>query len=73
MKLEPIRIKDGWTAFLPRGSEIFASILESEDATEKRVITGISSLASCLALPGKGHLDAVLHLNAYFIKKPNVR
>ncbi|KAG7345428.1 plant transposon protein [Nitzschia inconspicua] len=35
------------------------------------IITEVSSLASCLALPRKGHLEAVFHLYAYLRKKPN--
>jgi hypothetical protein len=33
------------------------------------IITEVSSLASCLALPRRGHLDAVFHLYAYLKKK----
>jgi hypothetical protein len=35
------------------------------------IVTEVSSLASCLALPRKGHLEAVFHLYAYLKKKPN--
>ncbi|KAG7370183.1 reverse transcriptase RNA-dependent DNA polymerase [Nitzschia inconspicua] len=35
------------------------------------IITEVSSLASCLALPRKGHLEAVFHLYAYLKKKSN--
>jgi hypothetical protein len=35
------------------------------------IITEVSSLASCLALPRKGHLEAVFHLYTYLKKKPN--
>ena len=31
----------------------------------------VSSLASCLALPRKGHLEATFHLYAYIKRKPN--
>jgi hypothetical protein len=35
------------------------------------IIAEVSCLASCLALPRKGHLEAVFHLFAYLKKKPN--
>jgi hypothetical protein len=35
------------------------------------IVTEVSSLASCLALPRKGHLEGVFHLYAYLKKKPN--
>jgi hypothetical protein len=35
------------------------------------IVTEVSSLASCLALPRKGHLEAVFHIYAYLKKKPN--
>jgi hypothetical protein len=35
------------------------------------IVTEVSSLASCLALPRKGHLEAVFHLYAYLKKKTN--
>jgi hypothetical protein len=35
------------------------------------IITEVSSLASCLALPRKGHLEAVFYLYAYLAKKTN--
>jgi hypothetical protein len=35
------------------------------------IVTEVSSLASCLALPRKGHLEAVFHIYAYLKKKTN--
>jgi hypothetical protein len=35
------------------------------------IITEVSCLASCLALPRKGHLEAIFHLFAFLKKKPN--
>jgi hypothetical protein len=35
------------------------------------IVTEVSTLASCLALPRKGHLEAVFHVYAYLKKKPN--
>jgi hypothetical protein len=35
------------------------------------IITEVSCLASCLALPRKGHLEAVFHLYTYLKKRPN--
>ena len=35
------------------------------------IVTEVSSLASCLALPRKGHLEAMFHLFAYLKRKPN--
>jgi Reverse transcriptase (RNA-dependent DNA polymerase) len=35
------------------------------------IITEVSSLASCLALPRRGHLEALFHIYAYLKKKSN--
>jgi hypothetical protein len=35
------------------------------------IVTEVSSLASCLALPRKGHLEAIFHIYAYLQKKTN--
>jgi hypothetical protein len=35
------------------------------------IVTDVSCLASCLALPRKGHLEAVSHIYAYWKKKTN--
>jgi hypothetical protein len=35
------------------------------------IVTEVSCLASCLAMPRKGHLEAVFHVFAYLKKKPN--
>jgi hypothetical protein len=35
------------------------------------IVTEVSSLASCLALPRKGHLEAVFHFFANMKKKPD--
>ena len=35
------------------------------------IVTEVSCLASCLAMPRKGHLEAVFHVYAYLKKKPN--
>jgi hypothetical protein len=35
------------------------------------IVTEVSCLASCLALPRRGHLEAVFHLYAYLKKRPN--
>jgi hypothetical protein len=37
------------------------------------VITEVSKLASCMALPREGHLDALFHLFAYLKRKHNSR
>ena len=35
------------------------------------IVTEVSCLASCLAMPRKGHLEAVFHMFAYLKKRPN--